>query len=149
MVTSRNPVRRPAPLPPASAQLLRRADSELLAARFTADPDERFVHAHLGALRAAAALVAARERPSARRGPRAVWDLLARTAPEFAAWTSYFASGAGLRADIEAGSAGVVSPRRSGELLAAAEDFVDEVRMALEAGSAQGVNEAAAGTKVG
>lgn len=135
--------RRRAPVPPASAQLLRRADAELLAARFTADPDDQFVHAHLAALRAAAALVAARERPARRRGPRAVWDLLARTAPELAPWTSYFASGASLRADIEAGVAGAVDARRSGELLAAAEDFVDEIRMALEsdtevAGTASG-----------
>mgnify|MGYP000899308971 FL=1 len=123
---------RGAPLPPATVQLLRRADAELLAARFTADPDDRFVHAHLAALRAAAALVAAWGRPTTRRGPRAVWELLARTAPEFEGWTAYFASGARARADIEAGVAGVVDEQRSGELLAAAEDFVDEVRIALE-----------------
>ena len=106
---------RGAPLPPATVQLLRRADAELLAA-----------------LRAATALVAAWGRPTTRRGPRAVWELLARTAPEFEGWTAYFASGARARADIEAGVAGVVDEQRSGELLAAAEDFVDEVRIALE-----------------
>lgn len=148
MVTRSNREARTAPVPPASAQLLRRADAELLAARFTADPDDQFVHAHLAALRAAAALVAARERPAPRRGPRAVWDLLARTAPELAPWTSYFASGASLRADIEAGVAGAVDARRSGELLAAAEDFVDEIRIALEEGTVTS-GSIAAGSKAG
>ena len=143
MVASRKTAGRGAPLPLATVQLLSRADAELLAARFTADPDDRFVHAHLAALRAAAALVAAWGRPSSRRGPRAVWELLARTAPEFEAWTAYFASGARARADIEAGVAGVVDDSRSGELLAAAEDFVDEIRIALDESSAASVTEPA------
>jgi len=141
--------RRTAPLPAATEQLLRRADAELLAARFTADPDERFVHAHLAALRAAAALVAAWGVPTRRRGPRAVWELLARTAPEFEPWTAYFASGASLRQDIEAGLDGVVSERRAGEILATAEDFVDEIRIALESASAAGAAERAPGARVG
>lgn len=145
MSTRRKTTGREAPLPLATVQLLRRADSELLAARFTADPDDRFVHAHLAALRGAAALVAAWGRPTTRRGPRAVWELLARTAPEFEAWTTYFASGASARADIEAGVAGVVDDARSGALLAAAEDFVDEIRIALEESSAAGVTEPALG----
>ncbi len=140
---------RPAPIPVATAQLLRRADAELLAARFAADPDDRFVHAHLAALRAAAALVAAWGVPSKRRGPRAVWELLARTAPEFEGWTAYFAAGAPLRADVEAGVTGVVSDARAGEVLATAEDFVDEIRIALEEASASGAAERGPGTKVG
>lgn len=140
---------RPAPIPFATAQLLRRADAELLAARFTADPDDRFVHAHLAALRAAAALVAAWGAPSKRRGPRAVWELLARTAPEFEGWTAYFAAGAQVRADVEAGVMGVVSDARAGEVLATAEDFVDEIRIALEESSASRAAERGPGAKVG
>ncbi|MDQ2624752.1 MAG: SAV_6107 family HEPN domain-containing protein [Actinomycetota bacterium] len=150
MSTGRNATGvRPAPIPVATAQLLRRADAELLAARFTADADDRFVHAHLAALRAAAALVAAWGTPSKRRGPRAVWELLARTAPEFEGWTAYFASGAPERADIEAGVSGVVSDARAGEILATAEDFVDEVRIALEESSAARAAERGPGAKVG
>ena len=149
MTAGRKTTGREAPLPLATVQLLRRADSELLAARFTADPDDRFVHAHLAALRAAAAVVAAWGRPTTRRGPRAVWDLLATVAPEFQSWTTYFASGASARADIEAGVAGVVDDARSGELLAAAEDFVDEIRIALEESSVAAVSAPRTGTRVG
>jgi len=150
MRTARNTTDvRQAPIPLATAQLLRRADAELLAARFTADPDDRFVHAHLAALRAAAALVAAWETPSARRGPRAVWELLARTAPEFEGWTAYFASGAHERAQVEAGAQGVVSDARAEEVLVTAEDFVDEIRIALEESSASRAAERGPGAQVG
>jgi hypothetical protein len=139
---------RPAPIPVATAQLLARADAELLAARVSPDADDRFVHAHLAALRAATALVVAWGALTKRRGPRAVWELLARTAPEFEAWTAYFASGAKERADVEAGVPGVVSEKRAGELLATAEDFVDEIRIALEESSAAGAVERGPGSRV-
>lgn len=121
------------PLAPQVRSLLARADREITAAHESVESaPERFVHAHLGALRAAAAVVGARARPRARRAPRPVWDLLVEVAPELAAWSVYFAAGARLRASLEAGSVPDVPARRADEILAAAEDFVDEVRILLE-----------------
>ncbi|MGO3814576.1 MAG: SAV_6107 family HEPN domain-containing protein, partial [Cellulosimicrobium funkei] len=58
-------------------RLLARADAELVAAALAQDAGERFVHAHLGALRAAAAVVALRARPVRRGRARSVWEQLA------------------------------------------------------------------------
>ena len=57
---------------------------------------ERYAAAHLAALRGAAAVLAARTRPTpSRRGPRSAWDLLALAAPEMTEWATFFAAGAG------------------------------------------------------
>ncbi len=106
-----------APLPQTAVDLLRRADGELLAAQFSAAPDETFTHAHLAALRAAAAVLAVRGRPTGRRAPRTVWDMLAAVAPEAADWSTYFAAGAPVRRAIDAGRFDAVDA--DAELLAA------------------------------
>lgn len=112
--------------------LLRRADAELVAARLAGEPGERFVHAHLGALRAAAAVVALRCVGHGRRRSRSVWDQLLIAEPALAAWSVYFASGARLRAAVDAGRFDVVDAARADELLACAEDFRDEVAMVVD-----------------
>lgn len=112
------------------ARLLVRADAELLAAQFSAEPWERFTHAHLAAVRAAAAVVAARGRPSGRGVPSAVWELLAVVAPELGRWAAVFADGARLRAALEAGRFEVVDGARAEQALCDAEDFVDAARAA-------------------
>ncbi|NOV96910.1 SAV_6107 family HEPN domain-containing protein [Isoptericola halotolerans] len=118
-------------MPQRVESLLVRADAELAAAVLATDPGERFVHAHLAALRSAAAVVALRgDAPRGRA--RAVWDLLARMEPELAAWGVYFASGARLRAAVDAGLGDEVSPARADELLACAEDFRDEVGLRVD-----------------
>jgi hypothetical protein len=122
-----------APLPTSALDLLGRADAELVAAQFSAEAWERFVHAHLAALRAGAAVLAVRGRPGGRRPPRTVWDMLTAVAPELADWASYFAAGAALRSAIEAGRVEFVSDARAEEVLCAAEDFLDEVRTVLRA----------------
>lgn len=114
------------------ARLLARADSELVAASLATDDAERFLHAHLGALRAAAAVVALRGRPSPRSRARSVWDQLAVVEPVLAAWSVYFASGARVRAALDAGRFDVVDRRRADELMACAEDFRDEVAMLVD-----------------
>jgi hypothetical protein len=121
-----------APLPQTAVDLLRRADGELLAAQFATAPDETFTHAHLAALRAAAAVLAVRGRPTGRRAPRTVWDMLATVAPEAAAWATYFAAGASLRRAIDAGRFDAVDAEHAETTLCAAEDFLDEVRSLLE-----------------
>ncbi|GAA1732849.1 hypothetical protein GCM10009809_30360 [Isoptericola hypogeus] len=117
---------------PEVERLLARSDAELAAATGTDDPAERFVHAHLAALRAAAAIVALRGRPSPRSRARTVWDMLAVVEPELASWAGYFASGARLRAAVDAGHGEQVEARRAAELVACAEDFRDEVGMLVD-----------------
>jgi hypothetical protein len=120
------------PPSPEVTRLLDRSDAELAAAASTSDPAERFVHAHLAALRAAAAVVALRGRPSARTRARSVWDMLAIVEPGLASWSGYFASGARVRAAVEAGLEPEVDARRAAELVACAEDFRDEVGLLVD-----------------
>src|SRR5919199_2164001 len=93
----------------------------------------RYATAHLAALRAAAAVLAARARPAPGRRSRltSVWSLLVMVAPELSEWASYFAAGAGKRAAAEAGIPRVVSAREADDLLGAAEQFVAVVEVAL------------------
>lgn len=113
--------------PSASRELLARARSELSAAQDAADPAERFRRAHLGALRAGAAVLAQR-RPAAVRGrPRSVWELLEREAPELDGWAAYFAGGAALRAAVETGRDPVVSTEAAEDQLAMARRFLELV----------------------
>lgn len=136
-----------APLPQSAVDLLARADAELLAAQFSSEPGERFVHAHLAALRAAAAVIAVRGRPLGRRAPRAAWEMLAVVAPELEAWSAYFASGAALRRAVEAGRLDAVDAARAESVLCSAEDFLDEVGELLsEAALATAALKAAART---
>jgi hypothetical protein len=120
---------------PDVGRLLARADAELVAAGLAGDPAERYVHAHLGALRAAAAVVALRGRPAARSGARSVWDMLVLVEPSLAAWSVYFAGGARIRAAVDAGRYDVVDGRQADEIMACAEDFRDEVAMLVDPGA--------------
>ncbi|MEK8224943.1 SAV_6107 family HEPN domain-containing protein [Oerskovia sp. M15] len=117
---------------PDVVRLLARADAELVAAGLTSDPAERFVHSHLGALRAAAAVVALRGRPTSRTRARSVWDLLALAEPGLSAWSVYFAGGARIRAAVEAGRFDVVDAPQAEEIMVCAEDFRDEVAMLID-----------------
>ncbi len=93
----------------------------------------RYATAHLAALRAAAAVLAARATPAPGRRNRltSVWALLVVVAPELHEWAAYFAAGAAKRAAAEAGIPRVVSPREADDLLRAAEQFVAVVEVAL------------------
>ncbi len=115
-------------------ELLSRADAELLAAQFSSEAWEQFSHAHLAAVRAGAAVVAANGRPGGRRGPRSVWEMLDAVAPELARWSAYFAGAAPLRSAVDAGRFDAISPARAEQAVCAAEDFVDAARDLLEAG---------------
>lgn len=97
-------------------------------------PTERYATAHLAALRAAAAVLAARAAPSdagTRRRPRSVWTLLPQVAPELGEWAAFFAAGAGKRAAAEAGLSRAVTPRESDDLLRDAETFLALVETTL------------------
>lgn len=117
------------------AQLMIIAREGLAEAARTRPDGLRYAAAHLAALRAAAALLAARARPSAAgrrtRAATSVWSLLVLVAPEFGDWAGYFALGAGKRAAAEAGIPHVVSAREADDLLRAAEQFVAVVEGSL------------------
>jgi hypothetical protein len=115
------------------AELLMLARRGLEEAGETRADGLRYAAAHLAALRAAAAVLATRARPTPGRRNRvtSVWALLDLVAPDLGEWASYFAAGAAKRAAAEAGIPRVVSPREADDLLRAAEQFVAVVEVAL------------------
>jgi hypothetical protein len=115
------------------AQLLALARLGLEEAEQTRPDGLRYATAHLAALRAAAAVLAARARPVPGRRGRVtnVWALLVMVAPELDEWAAFFAVGAAKRAAAEAGIPRVVSTREADDLLRAAEQFVALVEVAL------------------
>jgi len=120
--------------PPVSAAarvLMERSGAGLLQACAARTPGERYVAAHLAALRAAAAVLAVRGRPTTRGGPRSVWEVLPRTAPELEEWAAYFAATAPHRAAVEAGRGEVITPRDADDLLRDAETFYHVVETVL------------------
>lgn len=125
------PVPPHAPIPHSALDLLARSDAELAAGAICTAADERFLHGHLAALRAGAALLEVTGRPAGRPRPRTVWDMVAAVEPELSGWTSYFAAGAAARSAVEAGRADVVDDARAEQTLDAAEDFQDAVRAVL------------------
>ncbi len=97
----------------------------------------RYATAHLAALRAAAAVLAARatSTPGVRRSPpRSVWTLVAMVAPELADWVAFFVDGASKRAAVEAGIPRVVTAAGADGLVRSATDFVAVVETLVEAG---------------
>lgn len=124
----------PAFLPAATHSYLDRAAESLREAITSTSVPERYAHAHVSALRATAALLAARARPAqpARRRPQKnAWVLLAEVAPEFAEWAGFFAAGAGKRAAAEAGSRRAVTEREADDLVRDADRFLALVETAL------------------
>jgi len=112
---------------PSALALLESARHGLAAAECEGAPGGRYVAAHLAALRAAAAVVAARAEPPAsgrRKRPQSVWELLPRVEPALSEWAAFFAAGAGKRAAAEAGLPRAVSACEADELLRDAETFV-------------------------
>jgi hypothetical protein len=108
----------PPALPAAATQLLDQAHRALREATGHADPRQRYATAHLGALRAAAGVLAARTRPEpARRRPRSAWVLLGQVAPELGEWATFFAAGAAKRAAAEAGLSSAVTEREADDLV--------------------------------
>lgn len=121
------------PIGTAVFDLLGRSRLTLESACHTSEASERYRDAHLGALRAAAALVAARTVPSPRSRPRSVWQLLPRIAPELGEWAAFFAACSVRRAVIDRGDGrSPVSVREADDLLRQAEMFLEIVHDTLE-----------------
>ncbi|HET8614018.1 MAG TPA: SAV_6107 family HEPN domain-containing protein [Actinomycetales bacterium] len=116
---------------PSSIDLVERAHDSLLAAVRASTPGERYVAAHLAALRGAAAVLAVRGRPSRRSGLRSVWQVLPPVAPELTEWAAFFDAGAARRAAVEAGRDEVVTSREADDLVREAETFLVLVESTL------------------
>jgi hypothetical protein len=124
----------PAFLPAATHSYLERAAESLREAITATSTPERYAHAHVSALRATAALLAARAQPvppSRRARQRNAWVLLAEVAPELAEWASFFAAGAAKRAAAESGSRRAVSEREADDLVRDADRFLALVETSL------------------
>ena len=119
-----------APVAGAVLELVDRSRASLVAACRTGSVSDRFVEAHLAALRAAAALLAARSRPSRRSRLRSVWEVLPEVAPELTEWAVFFASTAQQRAVLERG-ARVPTTREADDLLRQSETFHSLIRACL------------------
>ncbi len=114
--------------------LLETARRGLAEAGAESDPGTRYVCAHLAALRAAAAIVAARGEPgtgSRRRRPRSVWELLPQVEPTLAEWAAFFAASAAKRAAAAAGLPRAATAREAEDLLRDAGTFLSVAERAL------------------
>jgi hypothetical protein len=124
----------PPALPAAASQLLGQAHRGLAEAAGCSDPRQRYATAHLGALRAAAAVLAARTRPEPARGrPRSAWALLGQVTPELGEWATFFAAGAAKRAAAEAGLSHAVTEREADDLVRDVGTFLSVVEHSLAA----------------
>ncbi|QUH01261.1 hypothetical protein HUO13_10980 [Saccharopolyspora erythraea] len=125
----------PAPTPEAQApagslSLLVQARACLLEAERTAKPAERYIAAHIAALRAATAVVVARSWQRERSRPTSVWRLLTDAAPELRDWAGFYAARSDRRAAAEAGIPGITADDAD-ELLRRSEEFLDIVARSL------------------
>jgi hypothetical protein len=122
----------PPALPGAATQLLDQAHRGLAEAAGHTDHRQRYAAAHLAALRAAAAVLAARTRPEGgRRRPRSAWMLLGEVAPELGEWATFFAAGAAKRAAAEAGLSHAVTEREADDLVRDVDAFLAVVESCL------------------
>ncbi|HEX8487878.1 MAG TPA: SAV_6107 family HEPN domain-containing protein [Propionibacteriaceae bacterium] len=117
----------------ASLQLdLHRARTALVEAELSCRPSERFLAAHLAALRVAAIVLAIRARPH--RGssrPRNAWLVLAEVAPELSEWAAFFAATEGKREAVRAGATTIITAREADDLVRDAQTFLGLVERAL------------------
>ncbi|WP_300401811.1 SAV_6107 family HEPN domain-containing protein [uncultured Nocardioides sp.] len=127
------PPQTPYLLPATTHSYLARAAESLAEATASRDVPTRYACAHVAALRAAAALLAARARPQPTRGRRQknAWVLLTEVAPELAEWATFFSAGAAKRAAAEAGSRRAVTEREADDLVRDADRFLAVVEQSL------------------
>lgn len=120
-------------LPAAAHSYLERSAESLREAITCSDVPQRYALAHVSALRATAALLAARAQPLpvAKRRQKNAWVLLAEIAPEFSEWAAFFSSGAQKRSAAEAGSRRSVTEREADDLVRDADRFLGLVESAL------------------
>lgn len=110
--------------------LLDRAREGLLQACHSPTPADRYTQAHLAALRAASALIAARTLPTKRSRPRSVWEVLPTIAPELTEWAIFYAASGRRRLALER-AATTVTAREADDLVRQGETFLELVRGVL------------------
>lgn len=114
-----------------AAALLDQARQGLVDAECAPDSADRYVGAHLAALRAAAAVLAARARPRGRSRPTSAWTLLAGVAPELGEWAAFFAAGSATRIAAQAGVTRLVTARDADDLVRQVGQFLVLVERAI------------------
>jgi HEPN superfamily protein len=120
------PLRVRPPAAPAAVALLKEARRGLNEAEHAMDPPPRFIASYLAALRAGAAVLAARGRPHRGRArPASVWVLLETAAPELAEWAAFFAANSAARAAAQAGITRRITARSADDLLRQAGQFLE------------------------
>ncbi|TQL69240.1 hypothetical protein FB381_3144 [Nocardioides albertanoniae] len=124
-------------LPATTHNYLFRATESLAEAIAADDVPSRYAMAHVAALQAAAALIAARTDPveaasrAGRRRPWNAWVRLKKVAPELSVWADFFAAGAAKRAAAEAGSIRAVTAEEADDQVRDADRFLAVVEEAL------------------
>ncbi|MFV0254410.1 MAG: SAV_6107 family HEPN domain-containing protein [Beutenbergiaceae bacterium] len=109
-------------------KLLARADAELDAAAVASSGAMQYLHAHMAAIRTAAALLTMSAAATARRRRlTSVWDQLADAGPQWQRWAARFAAGAPTRAAIEAGLIAELEPQAVSAAIAASIRFREQV----------------------
>lgn len=110
--------------------LLDRSRESLIDAQHEPVVGRRYQIAHLAALRAGAAVLAARSRPRGRRvrGMVTVWDLIPTLAPELAEWADVFAR---CPARAQERAERRVTAREADDLVRDAERFLELVAHSL------------------
>ena len=109
-----------APNAMASTDDLRRARSSLAEAELAQRPSDRYLAAHLAALRVVAIVLTHRAAPGIARPngqPRNAWRMLAEVAPELAEWAAFFAATEAKRDAIRAGATSIVSAREADDMV--------------------------------
>lgn len=122
----------PGPVAPAALALLADAGREIDRAMSSVELTDRYAAAHLGALRAAAAVLATRAKPSTRGRRPSAWDLLSKVAPEYAEWSAFFAAGSSIRQQAQAGLGRMLTTRVVDDMVRQSAQFIELVRVAIE-----------------
>jgi SAV_6107-like HEPN len=118
----------------ASNDDLQRARSCIAEAELARLPTDRYLAAHLAALRVVAIVLAHRVPSSTLRRtgrPQNAWRMLAEVAPELAEWAGFFAATDAKRDAIRAGATSIVSAREADDLVRDAKAFLRLVERAV------------------
>ena len=133
----------------ASNDDLQRARTSLAEAQLAPRPSDRYLAAHLAALRVVAVVLShraaraiGRSKGRAQNGrsqsgrsrdgrPQNAWRMLAEVAPELAEWAAFFAATEAKRDAIRAGATSIVSAREADDLVRDAEAFLRLVERAV------------------
>ena len=125
---------------------LRRARSCLAEAELAKRPSDRYLAAHLAALRVVAIVLTCRASATIGRSagrapstgqawstgrPQNAWRMLAEVAPELAEWAAFFAATEAKRDAIRAGATTIVSAREADDLVRDARAFLRLVERAV------------------